>query len=115
VFDEDFVYLNLPALLARKAWTVAETGALVEDQEWVQRFSERLFSLVQFFRCHNLLKVEAGENISNLVLRFSDFTEEGKRLIKSGATDKWLASFDRDPNKASNDVSYLVRRLKGLK
>ena len=72
-------------------------------------------SLVSFFRDNRLLNVEVDSDISNLVLHFNDFTEEGKQFVKSGAPDKWLASFDRDPTKPSADVSYLERQLKRLR
>lgn len=109
----DFKHLNVPALLGRKAWAVSQTGdgGLVEDAGWTGRLSERLSQLVLFFRNHGLLNVEVGSDISELVLCFSDFTEVGKRFIKSGAPDKWLASFDRDPTKPCADVSYLERQL----
>jgi hypothetical protein len=113
----DFTYLNIPALLGRKAWLAvgAEKEGLTEDLTWRERFAARLFNLVLFFRNNGLLKIDVPQDISNFVLRFSDFTEEGQRFIKSGAPDKWLASFDRDPTKSSEDVSYLTRRLASVR
>lgn len=113
--EADFKYLNIPALLDRKAWVAAENSAdgLIEDREWTKRLAERLFSLVLFFRNSGLLTETADNSveISKIVLRFSDFTSEGKLFVRSGAPDKWLESFDRNPDKASTDVSYLIRRL----
>jgi len=113
----DFKYLNIPALLERKAWIAAgsQDNALVEDSGWTKRLSERLSSLVFFFRSQGLLKNNVREDISDLVLCFSDFTDEGKQLIKSGAPDKWLASFDSNPTKSSSDVSYLSRKLEAIR
>jgi len=71
--------------------------------------------MVMFFRDHGLLAREVPKDISRLVLLFSDFTEDGQQLIKSGVPDKWLASFDRNPEKPSADVSLMVRKLKSLR
>lgn len=113
----DFKYLNVPALLSRKTWVISEEagGDLIEDPSWNRRLADRLIALVMFFQDHKLLKIEVDGDITNLVLNFSDFTEEGRRFVKSGAPDRWLASFDRDPTKSSSDVSYLVRKLKRSK
>jgi hypothetical protein len=113
--EGDFKYLNVPALLARKAWATSADGELVEDLQWPKRLSERLFTLVRFFRENGLLESQPDPDISRLVLYFFDFTEQGRRFIRSGAPDKWLASFDKDPSKSSDDDSYLVRSLRRLK
>jgi len=117
VSQADFKYLNVPALLDGKAWAAPQfgDGDLLEDAGWISRVSDRLSSLVFFFRDHGLLNVDVGSDISKLVLCFSDFSEDGKRFIKSGAPDKWLASFDRDPTKSCSDVSYLERQLKRIR
>lgn len=112
--QKDFKYLNVPALLSRKAWMTLG-DSLVEDMEWSKRLSDRLFHLIMFFRDHDLLAREVPQDISELVLLFSDFTEDGQRLIKSGAPDKWLASFDRDPEKSCTDVSLMARKLNSLR
>lgn len=112
--QQDFKYLNIPALLDGKAWA-AVNDSLVEDDGWQRRLSDRLFHMVLFFREHGLLARKVPEDISTLVLFFSDFTEEGQRLIRSGAPDKWLASFDREPEKPSSDVSLMTRKLKALR
>ncbi len=70
--------------------------------------------MVMFFRNHGLLKREIPHDISALVLMFSDFTADGQQLIKSGAPDKWLASFDRNLKRPSTDVSIMARKLKAI-
>lgn len=114
MMQKDFKYLNVPALLARKAW-IKVGDSIIEDVAWSMRFSDRIFNMVRFFRDNNLLIGEVPEDISELSLWLSDFTEEGKLLIMSGAPDKWLASFDRNPEKSSADVSLMARKLKSLR
>ena len=72
-------------------------------------------SLVDFFRQNDLLLVEVDTDISTVVLMFSDFTDEGKQLIKSRAVDQWLASFDRNPAKHPSDVTALTKKLQALR
>jgi hypothetical protein len=114
MMQEDFKYLNIPALLDRKSWVTAG-DSIVEDMTWSHVFSDRLFHMVMFFRDYDLLTREIPHDISALVLLFSDFTEDGQQLIKSGAPDKWLASFDRNPEKISTNVSMMARKLKAIR
>lgn len=118
--EKDFTYLNIPSLLDQKVWIKlpGEEGGPLLDTSWNERNARQLRSLVEFFRDNGLLKegvIKQGTDIMTLVLRFSDFTEEGQRFIMSGAPDRWSASFDRNPSKSDSDVSYLAGKLKALR
>lgn len=120
VAQKDFVYLNIPSSLDRKVWIKlpGEDGGPLLDTTWNERNARQLRSLVEFFRDNGLLKagvIKDGADIMSLVLRFSDFTEEGQRFIMIDAPGKWRASFDRNPDKSDSDVTYLIRKLKALR
>ena len=112
--DVDYVYLNVPALLQRKALITSSNGTLVEDKNWSERLKERLVNLVKFFQDNNLLTSKLEGDVSRVIILYSHFNGVGQQFIKSGAPDKWLASFDRQTSKPASDVSYLVKRLQAL-
>jgi hypothetical protein len=119
VTQKDFVYLNIPSLLDRKVWIKlpGEEGGPLLDKAWNERNERQLRSLVEFFRDSGLLRpgiIKGNNDIMTLVLRFSDFTEEGQRFVMTDAPGKWRASFDRSPGKSDSDVTYLVGKLKAL-
>lgn len=112
--ESDYIYLNVPALLRRKALTESSNGKLVEDEDWSNRFKDRLFYLVKFFQDSDLLASRIDDDISHAVIKFSHFNGKGRKFIESGAPDRWLASFDRNPSKPPSDVSYMTKRLISL-
>ena len=118
--QKDFTYLNIPSSLDRKVWIKlpGEEGGPLLDTAWNERNARQLRSLVEFFRDNGLLKpgvIREGTDLMALVLRFSDFTEEGQQFIMTDAPGKWRASFDRTPNKSDSDVTYMIRKLKALR
>ena len=109
---QDFVFLNMPGLLERKAQTLDRaTGEFRESPEWAARFQARLHALVGFLLENGLVRGDVTEDLASLVLRYSDLTERGRKFVMTGATDRWLASFDRKPDKPATDVAYLVKQL----
>ena len=110
---KDRVVVNMPLLLSVKVLSQQEDGSMVADTEWHKRVLARYSSLFQFLADEHLF-VESSELIKNVelaVVRLSDLTDAGQALFKSGAVGKWLASFDRNPSKALDDVRLLHKAL----
>ncbi len=115
MIQRDFKYLNVPGLLSRKSLVVTDGAGFAEDTSWSTTMSELIFVLIQFFKDNCLLDKDIGDDVENLVLMYSDFNDEGRRFVMSGAPDKWLQSFDRNLAKSALDTSYLNKRLKSVR
>ena len=103
--SRDFVYLHVPKLLSHYSNPTAG---------WTERVRALAETQFSFFQANNLLRsdFERPQHIATLVLRFSDFTEEGQAFLMSQAVERWLASCDRKGTpEAFRDASGLHSRL----
>jgi hypothetical protein len=113
----DIKVLNVPGLLGGRAWASNDAGELVPDSGWHERLLDRLRSLYEFHRQHRLVSgrlVTAPSPLETLVIWRSDLSPAGWELWRSGAVDRWLASFDRTPGKSPDDLKMLERALAKL-
>lgn len=119
--EKDFNVHNMPAMLARTVTRPDERdpSKWVRDEAWYESVREMYFHLFMFFQDHSLLTkrvVESRKDVDLVVLRFSDFTVEGKAFVMSKAPHKWLGSFDRPGSKKKlSDVSSLEKHLSKLR
>ena len=119
--SKDYKVIDMPSMMARLATTPAPHNAekWVRDDSWYSQIRDIYSNLLDFFDRNNLVKNNIDRRcIDNVVVMFSDLTEEGQALVESGADDRWLASFDRPGSaKLPTDVSSLekaLRKIKGL-
>ena len=113
----DIKVLNVPGLLGGRTWAADGAGDLVPDPGWHERVFGRLRSLYEFHRQHGLVSgrlLEAPQPLETLVIWRSDLSPAGWELWRSGAVDRWLASFDRTPGKSPDDLKMLERALAKL-
>ncbi len=109
--NKDFIFLNVPGLLSR--YGAASDGN--PDEYHRNLILAYTGTQLKFFQKEGLLlkNLEAVElPVNEVVLKFSNFTEEGQKFIMSGATDKWLQSCDKKGDLAAyQDSSGLHKRL----
>ena len=112
----DYTVLDMPTHLGRTVLVQDSNDETkwVRDDKWYEETRVVFRSLYDFFILNNLLvRANPTLTIDELVLRFSDFTPVGQQLLKSGAVDNWLESFDRPGSKkARTDVRYLEKALR---
>jgi hypothetical protein len=106
----DFVYLNVPGLLARYS---------NPSTDWHRKVKALARTQLAFFVANGLvyptLAALSGP-IESAVVKFSDFTPEGQAFIKSQAVERWLAACDRKGTiDAYQDSSGLASRLSKFK
>jgi hypothetical protein len=119
-YQKNYTVIDPPFALTRKVYVLdgdGEQSKLVEDTEWHSRNLERDQALFEFFVSNKLLteREERWPDIRSLVVWLLDFTPEGQRFVESGATDRWLASFDRTPGKSPSDTRLLEGRLREMR
>lgn len=106
---DDYISLNVPGLLGRYV-NPSETW-----HSTVQAFAE---TQLRLFRQYGLINESApalAVPVSEAVVRFSDYTSNGKAFVRTGAVDKWLASCDRKRDISSySDTKPLERRIKAF-
>ena len=105
---------DMPMTMSRVVRLRTDAGEWISDPHWHGSVRETLFSLLQFFVSRNLLvsPVEVlAKDFDQLVLRQVDLTDQGIALIKSGAVDRWLGSFDRSPTKPKGNYAILDKAL----
>jgi hypothetical protein len=110
----DYAVVDMPTTLARAVLRQdkADPSKWVRDDEWYENIRVTYGSLLKFFADHQLLMKPITQSLDMAVVRLSDLNDLGVALIRSGADDKWLASFDRaGSTKALDDVSYLEKAL----
>lgn len=118
--QKNYTVIDIPFALTRKVYILEDDGEeskLVEDSEWHGRCLKRDQALFEFFLSNKLLteREEPWPDIRSLVVWLLDFTPEGQRFVESGATNRWLASFDRTPGKSPSDTRLLERRLREMR
>lgn len=116
--DKDYKVMDMPTHLSRKALKQdpRNPNAWIHDDSWYRETREINFALYEFFLEHDLVNSQKRfETIDEVVLRYNDFNILGKLFLKSGAVDRWLASFDRPGSKkALSDVRYLEKALRAM-
>jgi hypothetical protein len=118
---DDYNMYNMPALLSTSVTCPdpKDPNKWIRDESWYVSIRQMYFALFKFFQDHglsNALAVRELADTDKVVLKFSDFTPEGQAFVKSGADDRWLASFDRPGSKKSwDDVRYLEKQLAKLR
>lgn len=102
----DFVYLNVPGLLARYE---------NPSPDWADKVRALARTQISFFAENGLIYPTAAalaDTVENAVLMFSDFTPEGQAFVKSQAVERWLSTCDRKGTvDAYKDPSVLTSRL----
>lgn len=100
--QKDYKFLDMPGMLAtrvtrqdphnREMWIL--------DEGWYDRTRRLYASLLSFFQDNALIRAPASwSSIDEVVLMFSDLTDDGQALVRSGADDSWIDSFDRPGSK----------------
>jgi hypothetical protein len=117
--NTDYTVIDMRTHLSRSALVQDpyDSSRWIKDDEWYERQKTIYSALYRFFREHGLLKDVLQETaIEDLIVKYSDFTDEGKRFLKSGGMDNWLASFDRRSSDTPvEDTSLLARHLRKLR
>lgn len=114
---QDFIVHNVPALMSRQVTRPADDdpNKWIKDESWYESVRETLFHLFSFFQNQALLHrkiVARPSDVDAVILRLSDFTDEGQAFVMSQVPHKWLTSFDRPGSKKQrSDISYLEREL----
>jgi hypothetical protein len=115
----DYSVINMPSMMSRNVLVQDPNNPdnWVRDEAWYEATRATYAALLDFFKSNNLLKVDVETpRIDDVVLKLSDLNEEGQQLVKSGADDRWLASFDRPGStKSPSDVSALEKALQRLR
>jgi hypothetical protein len=87
----------------------------VRDESWYHDIKEIYKSLLDFLVSNQLLRSKLEANIESLVIYYSDLNEIGQHLVKTGAIDRWMSSFDRTGvKKEFSDVRYLEKSLEAI-
>jgi hypothetical protein len=105
----------MPLTMSRVVRLRTGSGEWIPDPNWHGDVRETLFSLLQFFASRNLLAAAGdvlAKDFDQLVLRQADLTDQGIALIRTGAVDRWLGSFDKRPTKSKADYSILDKALR---
>lgn len=116
--EQDFVVHNMPAMMSRQVKRQADTdpNKWIVDESWHESVRETYFHLFLFLQDYGLVRrkiVSRPSDVDAVILRLSDFTDEGRAFVMAQVPHKWLASFDRPGSrKLRSDVSYLERELK---
>jgi hypothetical protein len=119
--EDDYIVYNMPAMLGRAVTCPdpSDPNKWIRDESWYNSVRRTFFALFKFFQAHGLLKSAVVSDIATtdqVILRLSDFTSEGQAFLKTGADDRWLASFDRPGSKKQRDnVSYLEKQLQKMR
>ena len=107
---QDFIFLNVKSLIDHYSNPSAQ---------WADKVRALAGTQLSFFQEQGLLRQgfsPVDTPIDDVILRASNFTEEGLEFIKTGATDKWLAACDKVGSiEAYKDASGLIKRLKAFR
>jgi hypothetical protein len=118
---KDFTVYDVPAMMKVEVVRVDPNNPShkTQDSGWHHRYRERSFHLFKFFQDNGLLRRRVVENfadVENVILKFSDFTTEGQKYLRSQAPDRWKGSFDRPGSKKlPSNVTYLEKQLKKMR
>lgn len=116
--SKDFIVYDMPSMLNRRVTKQDPNDAAkwITDVTWYESVRQKMSTLFAFYRQRGLLRdPSALQETDNVVLRFSDFSEIGRKFLMTTASDKWLASFDKPGSKKDlRDVTYLERQLARL-
>lgn len=113
----DYKAMDMPTHLSRSVLRQDPNDYTkwVKDEEWYKRTKIVHKTLLNFYIEHGLLERYVECPLENVVLMFSDFTNDGRKLLKSGAVDRWLSSFDRPGSRKNlDDTSILDRSLRSI-
>lgn len=117
--EPDFKVIDMPTLLGRSVRKPDPVNPhiWVRDEDWYARTRKKHAALALFLKKEGLIRpdVVLAHLIDDLVLRRSELTDLGLRLVKSGAVDRWYRGQDRNPNRNVENVEYLRRELKKLR
>ena len=111
------VLINMPLVLTRSVLVQNALGEMVPDSTWHERMRLLFASLYSFMRTERLVREKVGIDtpIDALVIDEDELTQDGLRLWRSGAIDRWLGSFDRSPGKSVSDHKQLLTALKRVR
>lgn len=113
----DYKIVDMPTMLSRdvKIQSPHDPNEWVRDDHWYEQIRSIYRSFLGFLQRNRLLR----ENVhysDDLVLFFSDLSEDGRVLIQSGADDRWLDAFDRPGGgPPPSDTSILERALQKVR
>ena len=116
----DFSVIDVPSDLCRSVKRKDVHGQWVRDDAWYRDILKIYGALLRFFSENGLIRDTAlmgasAPPLEELVLRYSDLTDLGQKLVKTGRIDRWLASFDQPGSKKPlGDVEYLERELRKI-
>jgi hypothetical protein len=114
VTEDSRKLLNVPLMLSTRVLMQNEHGQMVPDPNWHRSVRNTLEALYNFLLQRNLLKAEFIQRapaVDELVITAGDLTHDGLTLWQSGAVNRWLASFDRSPNKSRNNYKIMEAAL----
>ncbi len=116
--SDDYKVVDMPKILSR---TVLKRGrgdlkTWIRDDDWYEDTRTTYRSFLKFLVDNQLLIKPLTTALNDAVVRLSDLNDLGQALVRSGADERWIASFDRpDSKKARDDVTYLEKALGRLK
>ncbi|HEY3654735.1 MAG TPA: hypothetical protein VGL34_07075 [Steroidobacteraceae bacterium] len=117
--SKDFVVYNMPGMLSRRVTRQdpIDPKNRVPDESWYNSVCEKMAVLFAFYTKHSLIgDPRLLRDVDKVVVKFSDFSSLGQKFIMSGASDRWLAAFDRPGSqKELSDVRYLEKQLSNIK
>ena len=113
----DSTIINMPVMLGRRVLVQSSSGEMVLDRTWHESVKRYYAGLYQFLREEGLLVPRVGDigkPLEELVLKMSDLSLKGQDLWRSGAVNRWLASFDLLPHKSASDFRILKSALQRM-
>lgn len=111
--QQDYKFLNMPGLLATRVTRQDPNNdeEWILDEGWYDRTRRLYASLLSFFQDNALIRTPASwSSIDDVVLMFSDLTDDGQALVRSGADENWVGSFDRPGNKKDYANTRILQR-----
>jgi hypothetical protein len=114
----DYKIIDMPTMLSRdvRIQNPNNPDEWVKDDHWYDQIRSIYRSFVAFLQKNCLIINDAIHYSDDLVLFFSNLTEDGKALIQSGADDRWLDAFDRPGGgPPPTDTSTLERALQKVR
>jgi hypothetical protein len=107
----DFRVVDVPGMLSVPAKIRNESGNEISDGgEWNRAASETQFVLAEFLVAKGLVPGRNSvDRTPDLVIHWSELSDEGKTFIKSDYT-KWMKSVDRRGTSEATKAQKLERR-----
>lgn len=116
---KDYKVIDMPSMMARTVTKQDphDSQSWLRDDSWYEQIRAIYSSLLSFFERNGLLKKSIPRtSIDEVVVMFSDLNDDGQALVRSGADDKWLASFDRPgAAKSPSNTKSLEKALSKIK